>query len=103
MSEPVEVEYVGPFETTDIVIDGRRVPHLEAQLRPGGIVSVIADGRFALDLSVEEAERVVPFLANTIAIAMGYTCHPRADEEPSRMTPFPLVSELPAVEFEQPA
>ena len=38
-----QVEFVGPFDRFDVVVEGRKVP----------------------------------FLANAIAIAMGYTCHPR--------------------------
>ena len=34
------------------------------------------------EFSTSEAERVIPFLADAIAVALGYGCHPRdtADE-----------------------
>ena len=35
MSDPA-VHYVGPFQSTRVVIDGRQVPFLEAQLLRGG-------------------------------------------------------------------
>lgn len=37
---------------------------------------------------VKDAERVVPFLADAIAIALGYTAHPRVGGNVS-MTPVP--------------
>jgi hypothetical protein len=103
MPDHQRVEYVGPRQTTDVVLDGRRVPFLAAEMLRGGVISIVADGRFALDLTIEEAERVVPFLAHAIAIAMGYSCHPRADETANALTPFPRVSELPLTALEHPA
>lgn len=42
---------------------------------------LVLDNRYALNVTVEEAERFVPFLANAIAVALGYTCHPKEDAE----------------------
>ena len=40
--------------------------------------------------SVEEAERFVPFLADAIAVALGYTTHPNGDAaEPLLKQPEP--------------
>jgi len=77
------VEYVGPFERWSVVVDGWEVPLLEAMPISGGMVSLTLDRRYGLDLSVTDAERIVPFLAQAIAIAGGYACHPTQDQEPS--------------------
>ena len=44
---------------------------------------LILDSRLAMTVSVEEAERFVPFLADAMAVALGYTAHPRTNEEPN--------------------
>lgn len=87
------IEYVGPFDTTHVVIDGRRVPFLTGT-HMADRVSLTLDDRFGLDLTVAQAEAVVPFIANCIAVGLGYTCHPRADEEPNKAHPFPRMTEL---------
>lgn len=80
------VSFPGPFTHHEVVVDGWAVPFLHAH--PGGDhdenVMLVLDGRLAATFSVEEAERFVPFLADAISIALGYTAHPRADEEPNR-------------------
>ncbi len=72
------VEFPGPFTRHEVVVDGWTVPLLSAQ--PCGPsdenVMLILDERIAVTLSVDEAERVVPFLADSIAVALGYTSHP---------------------------
>ena len=42
---------------------------------------LVIDGRLAITVSVEEAERFVPFLADAVAVALGYTSHPNKDAE----------------------
>ena len=49
-------------------------------------VMLVLDQRIAETFSVEEAERVVPFLAHAIAIALGYPSHPSEDAEPPLAT-----------------
>lgn len=75
--------FPGPFSQHDVVVDGWKVPLLHAH--PGGDhdenVMLVVDNRLALTLSVEEAERFVPFLADAIAVALGYTSHPNEDAE----------------------
>ena len=44
-------------------------------------VMLVIDGRLAKTFTVEEAERFVPFLADAIAVALGYTSHPDEDAE----------------------
>lgn len=83
-----QVSYPGPFTRHDVVVNGWSVPHLHAQ--PCGPndenVMLILDSRLAITVSVEEAERFVPFLADAIAVALGYTSHPNEDtEQPVRL------------------
>jgi hypothetical protein len=81
-----DVSFPGPFTRHEVVVSGWSVPFLTAQ--PTGAndenVMLILDQRIAVTVSVEEAERFVPFLADAVAVALGYTSHPRADEEPIR-------------------
>jgi len=37
-----------------------------------------------VDIDVAQADTLIPWIANAIAVAMGYTCHPSAGEEPRR-------------------
>jgi hypothetical protein len=91
--------FVGPFEHHDVVVDGRYVPFLRATPLDGGEVHLNLDRRLGLTLSAAEAERVVPFLADAIAIALGYTAHPEADRDgPKTRHPFPAVTPLVADE-----
>lgn len=82
------VSFPGPFTAHDVVVDGWKVPLLHAH--PCGdndeSIMLVIDHRLAATISVEEAERFVPFLADAIAVALGYTCHPNEDtaELPSR-------------------
>ena len=48
-------------------------------------IMLVIDNRLAMTVSVEEAERFVPFLADAIAVALGYTAHPRGEEEPVKL------------------
>lgn len=82
VQQDFRVSFPGPFQHHDVVVDGWRVPFLEAQMTSEDRVALVIDRRLAEEFSVEEAERLVPFLANAISVALGYTCHPRGDEEP---------------------
>jgi hypothetical protein len=81
------VDFPGPFTRHEVVVDEWSVPFLHAH--PSGdhdeTISLVLDNRLAISLSVAEAERFVPFLADAIAVALGYTCHPRGDEQPNRL------------------
>lgn len=88
------LEYVGPMETFLVAVHGRQVPFLQAFPAEGG-VHLTLDQRFGLDLSADEAERVIPFIADCIAVALGYTCHPNPDcPEPGRRPAFPHMERL---------
>jgi hypothetical protein len=96
------VEFVGPFESYAVVVDGWRVPLLHAQVENGGRVRLVVDDRFGLTLSVDEAERIVPFMAQTIAIALGFTSHPTvSDDQPTR-TQYPRPTRLVELFPDQP-
>jgi len=44
----------------------------------------------AVEFSVEEAERVIPFVADAIAVALGYGAHPNDDmPRPLARAPYP--------------
>jgi hypothetical protein len=84
------VSFPGPFTQHEVVVDGWRVPLLHAQVADDGRALIVLDDRFSLALSAEEAERVVPFLAHAMAVAMGYDAHPcEADTAPLRQAPHP--------------
>ncbi len=98
-----QVSFPGPFTHHDVVVNGWRVPYLQAHVTAEDRVMLIIDRRLATELSVEEAERVVPFVADAIAVAMGYGAHPDKDTpRPPPRAPYPRpervmdVSLLPA-------
>jgi hypothetical protein len=86
----LRVSFPGPFTQHDVVVDGWRVPLVQAQVAEDGRVVLVLDDRFALQLTAEEAERVVPFLADAMAVALGYDAHPNeSDDLPLRRAPHP--------------
>jgi hypothetical protein len=84
-----DYEIVGPFQSYRLLVDGRDVPFLKAFPEKGGVVHLLLDERYGLDVPVADADAFIPWIADAIAIAMGYTCHPREGMEPIRATPFP--------------
>jgi hypothetical protein len=85
-----DYEIIGPFESHRVIVGGRRVPFLGAYPVNGGRISLVLDNRLGMEVSVADAETIIPFIADCIAVGMGYACHPGADEEPRRLTPFPI-------------
>jgi hypothetical protein len=83
------VSFPGPFSHHDVVVDGWKVPLVKSHLAGDNDenVMLVLDDRIAETFSVEEAERIVPFLAHAIAIALGYTSHPDED------APQPLIKQ----------
>jgi hypothetical protein len=71
------VTFPGPFTHHDVVVDGWRVPFLKASLDREDGVRLLLDDRIGVDLTTSEAERLLPFLADAISIALGYGAHPR--------------------------
>ena len=82
-------EITGPVQTRKVLVDGRAVPFLEAALPAGGKISLLLDGRYGLDVSIADAEAFIPWIADAIAVALGWTCHPRVGMKPLRSSPFP--------------
>jgi len=83
----LRVSFPGPFTHHDVVVDGWSVPFIKASLSGEDRVRLILDERMGLDLNANEAERLIPFLADAISVALGYGAHPRGDgpELPPRM------------------
>lgn len=73
------VAFPGPFSRHEVVVNGWQVPLLEAHMQGEDRVLLVIDQRLGDEFSVGEAERVIPFVADAIAAALGYGCHPRAD------------------------
>jgi len=73
------VTFPGPFMHHDVVVDGWRVPFIQAHMSGEDRVALVIDRRLATELSVDEAERVVPLVADAIAVALGYGAHPNED------------------------
>jgi hypothetical protein len=95
LDQGFHVNFPGPFQHHDVVVNGHQVPFLRATPLDGGQVHLNLDRRLGLTLSAEEAERVVPFLADAIAVASGYTSHPDAGGNgPIERHPFPRVQAL---------
>jgi hypothetical protein len=40
---------------------------------------LVLDRRLAAEFSAEEAQRIVPFVADAISVALGFGAHPRED------------------------
>jgi hypothetical protein len=76
------VEYVGPFQSHRVVVDGWTVPFIAAHPQQGGRILLSLDRRVGVDLDLATAELVLPFIANAIAIAAGYAGHPSEHGEP---------------------
>ena len=84
------VSFPGPFTHHDVVVEGWRVPFLQAEIIGEDRVLLVLDRRLGVELSTEEAERVVPFLADAIAVASGFGAHPRGDTPtPLERAPYP--------------
>jgi len=100
---PQHYEIVGPFSVHRVIVDGREVPFLDAMPANGGIIHLLLDQRYGLDITVADAETFIPWIADAIAVAMGYTCHPRPYmEEPLRSNPFPQLHGIDWVETAPP-
>lgn len=86
------VQSIGPFESYPVTLNGWTIPNLEAMTFAGGTqVTLRLDKRFDLDVPAEIAGRVISFVADCIAVSMGYACHPR---EGRTMNPDASTEEL---------
>ena len=90
MPAAFRVEFPGPFAQHDVVVDGWSVPFLEAHVEGEDRITLVLDRRYGLELSAAEAERIVPFIAQAIAVAVGFPSHPdRSAEPPLERLPYP--------------
>jgi hypothetical protein len=71
------VTFPGPFQHHAVAVNGWEVPLVQAYPQGEDRILLVLDGRLGAEFSVEEAERVVPFVADAISVALGYGCHPR--------------------------
>lgn len=74
------VRFHGPFTEPSyrLTVYGYKVPHMRAELLAGteDHWNLVLDGRFMLpEVSGDEIRRWLPFLANAMAIAAGYSAH----------------------------
>jgi hypothetical protein len=72
----MSAQIIGPFELYDLVVDGYRVPGVEAQENDGGTVTFIVDRRMAWTIPAGSFEDVAALVANVYAIGAGLTCAP---------------------------
>lgn len=73
--EPEDLSFLGPGHPNyDVIVRGRRVPMLHARMGDGGRVLVVFDQRLAVDLSVAEAEKVIPWVADVMENVMDPRC-----------------------------
>lgn len=73
------VEIIGPFKERRLVIDGWQVPLVEATELDGGRFFLKLDGRMGLYVGAPQFENVARFIADTVAVCLGYSAHPRSD------------------------
>lgn len=78
--DPVRaIASVGPFQRYPATMNGWTIPHLEVRETTEG-VTLTLDHRFTLDLNEQtQPGAVIWFVANAIAVAKGYACHPTKD------------------------
>lgn len=94
------VEYIGPFEETIVVIDGRKVPFLGVEKDAEGVVRFLHLQSRCIDLPPfdpdrpYEAEILITFIADAIAVGMGYTGWPDAGGEFVKRPDFPIVHQI---------
>lgn len=100
------VSFPGPFQHHDVVVNGWRVPLIKAHLAAEDRITLVLDDRLAADFSTDEAERFVPFLADAVAVALGYPSHPTGETEFVR-SPLPrptrtmdIIRAVPGMEIE---
>jgi hypothetical protein len=103
LPEGFRVTFPGPFSHHDVVVDGWRVPFLEAQLCGEDRVQLVLDQRIGVELSTNEAERLVPFIADAISVSLGFGAHPREDTpRPLERAPYPRPERMVGVSLSLP-
>ena len=81
-----DVRSVGPFKRFPVVVNGWTVPYLQARYivdSEPSMVWLTLDNRLSVDVPADLAGQVIGFVADAIALGMGYPCHPRSSDTPS--------------------
>jgi hypothetical protein len=89
VEQDFRVTFPGPFQHHDVMVAGWRVPFLEAHPQEENRITLTLDRRLGLDVTTQEAERLIPFLADAIAVGLGYGAHPRGDMSLPERRPHP--------------
>lgn len=89
----VHFQRSGFAEPFDLVVDGTPVPHVTAHgdivsHADGDYVTFVVDGRIGVEIPVEHSEKVARLVADAVAVASGYACHPRDGEPPVQRSPY---------------
>jgi hypothetical protein len=75
----LRVQSIGPFQRFPVVVNEWTVPHLEARNTSAG-VTLTLDHRLELDIATDTTPgQIIHFIADCIAVAKGYACHPLKD------------------------
>lgn len=75
-----DVRSVGPFDHFPTMVNGWVVPWLQAQYGSDGMVALTLDRRLGIDVPQDLAGQVIGFVADAIAIALGWSCHPTSPD-----------------------
>src|SRR5690349_7700986 len=75
-AHPYGVKAIGPFvEEHRLTVLDYRVPYISAIPQSDGSWSLCLDERFVIDCSDDEMRKWIPFVADAMAVAAGYSCH----------------------------
>jgi hypothetical protein len=80
------VQFLRVSRGDDVIVDGRRVPLLEAHHEDGGRTMLVFDRRIGYSVTAYELDAFATFLASVIEGCLDYRPH------------FPQVSEITGVE-----
>ena len=75
-AHPYGTKVIGPFvDSYRLTVLDYRVPYLAANKREDGSWWLVLDERFGIECSDDDLRKWVPFLADAMAVAAGYSCH----------------------------
>ena len=95
------VEFIGPIEYHMVKLYGRLVPDLTATPLPGGKILLSHASKICIEISLADAQWMVPFIANCIVYGMGYQSFPEyPDQEPIARVHMPRLTEITSLEGE---
>jgi len=77
------VEFIEPSEGLDVIVEGRKIPGLQAFEQEDGRVTIVVDSRFMVDFPPEIARQAAWLLAQALAVGAEYThIHATSKEQP---------------------